>query len=85
MDSPDCEYFEATGHNVCGRFRDYWQGHGGLMIFGYPITEEIQIELDGQTRTVQYFERARFEHHPENDQPYDVQLGLLGYEVLGER
>ncbi len=85
MESPGCEYFEATGHNVCGRFRDYWQGHGGLMIFGYPLTEEIEIELDGQTRTVQYFERARFEHHPENEQPFDVQLGLLGYEALNER
>lgn len=27
---------------------------------------------------VQYFERARFEYHPENQPPYDVLLGLLG-------
>ncbi len=84
-DGPDCEFHEPTGHNVCGRFRDYWTQHGSLAIFGYPITEEIQLELDGQQRTVQYFERARFEHHPENQLPHDVLLGLLGREVLTER
>jgi hypothetical protein len=36
---------------------------------------------DGQEYTVQWFERARFEHHPENDPPYDVLLGLLGVEM----
>ena len=80
-----CEYFEPTGHNVCGRFREFWHLHGGLAIFGYPITEAFDLELDGPSRTVQFFERARFEHHPENDAPNDVLLGLLGYEVLGPR
>lgn len=75
-----CEFFAATGHNACGRFREYWQD-GGLLIYGYPVTEEF-VE-DGLT--VQYFERARFEHHPDNDRPYDVLLGLLGYEALAAR
>lgn len=79
--SEGCQFFEPTGHNVCGRFLDYWQSHGGLMIFGYPITEEVtENEL-----TVQYFERARFEYHPENQPPYDVLLGQLGREVLIKR
>jgi hypothetical protein len=30
---------------------------------------------------VQWFERARFELHPENQPPYNVLLGLLGNEV----
>jgi DMSO/TMAO reductase YedYZ molybdopterin-dependent catalytic subunit len=82
---PACEYFDATGHNVCGRFREYWHQHGGLAIFGYPITEEFELEREGQAHTVQYFERARFEYHPANQPPHDVLLGLLGLEVLLER
>jgi beta-glucanase (GH16 family) len=32
---------------------------------------------------VQYFERARFEEHPENPPPYDVELGQLGRRAAG--
>jgi hypothetical protein len=56
-------YFPETGHSLWDEFRDYWRRFGGLMVFGYPITE-ARIE-DG--RKVQYFERARFEYHPENE------------------
>ena len=38
---------------------------------------------DGKQYQVQWFERARFELHPENAAPYDVLLGLLGNEVGG--
>jgi hypothetical protein len=32
---------------------------------------------------VQYFERNRFEYHPENaGTPYEIQLGLLGGDLL---
>jgi DMSO/TMAO reductase YedYZ molybdopterin-dependent catalytic subunit len=79
-DGGACDYHAATGHNACGRFREVWQA-GGLMIYGYPISEAF--EEDGLT--VQYFERARFEHHPANAAPYDVLLGLLGYEALEAR
>jgi hypothetical protein len=34
---------------------------------------------------VQYFERARFEYHPENAAPYDVLLGQFGRQFAGER
>lgn len=36
---------------------------------------------DGQQYTVQYFERARFELHPENEPAFRVLLGLLGREI----
>jgi hypothetical protein len=71
------QYFPETGHTVRGEFLDYFNRHGSLRIFGYPITE--QITLNG--RTVQYFQRARLELHPENQAPYRVQLGLLGEEL----
>lgn len=80
-------YFTATGHNLSGPFRDYWISHGGLFVSGLPITEEF-IEInpdDGKPYRVQYFERARYEYHPENAAPFDVLLGLLGNRLLREK
>jgi hypothetical protein len=77
-ESVDISYFEATGHMVGHGFKSFWEAHQGLYNFGYPISEEF-VE-DG--RTVQYFERARFEYHPELvGTPYAVQLGHLGRQM----
>ena len=72
--------FPETGKRLGGRFLEYWQAHGGLAQQGYPISEEFEekSDLDGMTYTVQYFEKAVFEHHPENSPPYDVLLSQLG-------
>ena len=80
---PGARYFAETGHNVGGAFLTYWEGTGGLAQFGFPISEEIRETLeDGKTYTVQYFERARFEMHPENLPPYDVLLGQFGRRIV---
>ncbi|MDQ3929796.1 MAG: peptidoglycan hydrolase, partial [Chloroflexota bacterium] len=73
-------HFPETGHTVQGRFLEYWEQNGGLPQQGYPISEEMRevSAVDGKTYTVQYFERAVFELHPENQRPYDVLLSLLG-------
>lgn len=90
---PGAVFFPATGHNLGGRFLDYWQANGGLAQFGYPLTEEGQERLGSATPaepvasyiTVQYFERARFEYHPENaGSPYDVLLGQFGRFVAAD-
>lgn len=75
-----CQTFAETGKLVCGRFLEYWQQNGGVTQQGYPISNEFQeiSDLDGHTYTVQYFERAEFEKHPENQPPYDVLLSQLG-------
>ena len=77
---PGCRTFTETGKTVCARFLEYWQQNGGLAQQGLPISNEFQevSELNGQTYTVQYFERAVFEKHPENAPPYDVLLSQLG-------
>jgi len=78
-------FYAATGHTLGGVFKTYWEQHGGLAQFGYPITEEYQeVSLtDGKTYTTQYFERARFEQHPENKgTQYEVLQGLLGREMF---
>ena len=78
-------FFEQTGHNVGPRFSAYWEANGGLAQFGYPLSEEFEERLeDGKVYLVQYFERARFEHHPENAPPYDVLLGQFGRRILAE-
>jgi sugar lactone lactonase YvrE len=76
----DSQLFPETGKTVSGKFLDYWKANGGLAQQGYPISEEMQekSDTDGKTYTVQYFERAVFELHPENQPPYDVLLSLLG-------
>ncbi len=82
---PTMIYFNQTGHNLGGSFYTYWKTRGGLASFGYPISEELREvnEADGKTYTVQYFERARLEYHPENAGTlYAVQLGLMGVETI---
>ena len=72
--------FPETGKTLGGRFREYWERNGGLAQQGYPISEEFKetSALDGKVYTVQYFERAVFEYHPENEPPNDVLLSQLG-------
>jgi capsule synthesis protein PGA_cap len=71
------------------RFRRFYQAYGGLPMFGYPVSGELS-EPDattGQPKTVQYFERARFElvpGAPEDAPPLEqVRLGALGREYPG--
>jgi hypothetical protein len=87
-----CQFFPETGHRVCHGFLGYWQSNGldfgddgvsfreSLALFGYPISEEY---VDPETGLVtQYFQRARFEYHPENDAPWDILLGRLGADIV---
>ncbi|MGN6561355.1 MAG: hypothetical protein ACTHMU_01735 [Thermomicrobiales bacterium] len=79
-----CTLLEQTNHTLRTDFLQYWLGNGGLPVFGFPLTEEFQATAsNGATYRVQYFERNRFEYHPENADPrYQVLLGRLGAEVL---
>lgn len=80
-----------TNHYVSNAFLDKWEAYEGVKIpggtnaamelIGYPLTEELYDFQIGTWRgTVQFFERARMEWHPENQEPYKVQFGLLGAE-----
>ena len=55
-----------------------------LALFGLPLTG-VRMEKNkaGDTVLTQWFERARFEWHPNNPEPYKVLLGLLGNEISG--
>ncbi len=72
-------YFPETGHTVQAPFLDFFKATGGLTRYGYPITDDY---ADPQTKLlVQYFQKARLEWHPDNPDPYKIQLGLLGDEL----
>ncbi len=84
---PDgCTYYPETGHSLCWPFKEYWEQNGGVAIYGFPLTEAFW-EYDPTLkagRLVQYFERNRFEHHPDlAGTSYEVQLGLLGQQLYG--
>ncbi len=78
VDSP--RKFTETGKSIGGVFREYWESHGGLAQQGFPISEEFkEVDKDGVTRTVQYFQRAVFEFHQEfAGTSNQVLLSLLG-------
>jgi len=81
----DRSYYVQTQHSIGGQFKKFFDQNGGVFVFGYPISEET-IEpnpTDGVAYTVQWFERARFEFHPEfNDTPNAIELGQLGRQLL---
>src|ERR671935_1458687 len=80
-----------NGHVVQGRFLEVWSSQGSeqnnVYVNGLPITDRrAEISLtNGKTYDTQWFERARYEAHPENKAPYDVLLGLLGNTLIEGR
>ena len=71
-------YFSQTGHNVSGEFWTFYQSvPDAALIFGMPITEQFQT-ADGSGLTVQYFEKVRFELHPDQPLGQRVVLSDLG-------
>jgi hypothetical protein len=91
----DCVWFGETRQMTCADFIAYWRSHGldlgdegisyreSLALFGYPISRPY-VDPDTGLLT-QYFERAIFELHPDNPDPYRVLLRRLGAEVLDGR
>src|SRR5687767_7222713 len=72
--SSNLVYFRQTGHYVKDAFLNYWLMHGGVALYGYPISEEFT--KDGVA--VQYFERSRFEYRPNSTRPWKVELTSVG-------
>ena len=80
---PDVTYFPQTGHYLSRGFKEFWQSHGDLAYFGYPITEEFpDVAPDGQQVTVQYFERSKLEYVKATGV---TRIGLVGTELTHDR
>jgi len=77
-------HFPETNQDVAGRILETWESGrpyaDSLFINGFPVSDlhDEQSLTDGKIYATQWFERARFEEHPENQAPYNVLLGLLG-------
>lgn len=70
-------FFEETGFWVYGAFLDFFDEHGGLEIFGYPIS----APYNERGLLVQYFQNARMEWHPQSSSSGTVELGNLAEEL----
>ena len=83
--STTVQFFPETGHHVRGDFlRFYKSVPDPSLVFGYPITEQITAR-DG--KTVQYFQRARFELRtdlPENERVQLTPLGQALYQTADQ-
>ncbi|NWF80658.1 MAG: hypothetical protein HXY37_11500 [Chloroflexi bacterium] len=88
-----CLFFPETGHSLCEPFLSAFRRSGlefdgqrgyslaeSVALFGLPLSEPQTETIEGRQLTVQWFERARFEWHPDNPDPYKVLLGRLGVE-----
>ena len=75
--------FAETGHGIEGPIRRYFEHNGGVVVFGYPLSEVVddpegRTNPDGTPMRVQFFEANVLEIHPENPAPSDVLRRRLG-------
>jgi len=75
--SEDTRYFPTTGHWVSNEYlTKYEEIPNGLEIYGAPITEPFFDTIT--EHEIQYFEKVRFELHPELPAGLQVKLSKLG-------
>lgn len=89
-----CAFFRETGRQVCDEFLQAFRSNGlnfpgrrgisfeeSLALFGFPISDAQTETIEGKEYLVQWFERARFELHPDNPPASRVLFGRLGAEL----
>jgi murein DD-endopeptidase MepM/ murein hydrolase activator NlpD len=75
-------YIGDTGHYINGAFLNFWRQHGQTAVLGNPLSEEFVQN----GRTVQLFDKALLESHPEETEAANqVQLGFLGRQLADAR
>jgi hypothetical protein len=77
----DQRYYPQTGHTIKAGFLNFFDQHGGLDLFGYPISELGPAE---NNMVVQWFQRARLELHPDSAGGQIV-LAALGEEAFKKK
>ncbi len=79
--SPACRSWESGRFQVCYAFLEFFDSNGGEAQFGKPISN---LELHEDIMT-QYFQRARFEWHPNRPAGQRVVLADLGTQYFYAR
>lgn len=74
--STDVWVAPGTGYTVSGKWLEFIKTHGWVDNLGWPRSGVVTDPFTGQT--VQYFQRAILEWHPENPDPYKIQRRLIG-------
>jgi hypothetical protein len=76
QDGSGSKYFSQTGHYITGEFLEkYTSVEDPYLFYGYPITDAF---IDSSGVKVQYFEKARFELHPQSAPELRVHVSHLG-------
>jgi hypothetical protein len=88
-------FFDRTRQAIAAEFWNYWSGRGlnfsgstgsfeeSLALFGYPISgAQPEPGDDGKPYLTQWFERARFQYHPEASAPNQVRVELFGTKMM---
>lgn len=85
--NPNRWYFPETGHSLSFGFLDFWRNHGDHDSLGLPISEEMgEADSSGQNLTVQYFEYAKLEYHPDlTGTNASIQITPLGRKLAQEQ
>jgi hypothetical protein len=79
LSAPARRYIPEARQVIQYGFKTIWETRGGRAIFGLPLSGEVRETTDdGVLRTVQYFENARFEYHPEQPDGRRVLITQLG-------
>jgi len=73
------KFFPSTGHSIQGVFLRFWNEHNGADVLGPPLSEPLWETVGSASVQVQYFERARLEHHPRRAET--VLVSALGREI----
>lgn len=73
----DLGWVAPTGHRVFGEWLSFLRHHGDVSTLGLPRSGVIADPTAGG-QTVQYFQRAILELHPENPPAMRIQRRLLG-------
>lgn len=71
---PGCRRFAESGHTVCHAFLAFFEAHGGVGRFGFPISG-VRLESG---RMVQYFQVLRIDWYPEARRGARVRVAPLG-------
>ena len=79
--SPEERYYPQTGHTVEYGFLHFFDRHGGIDLFGYPISE-MMLEPGGYV--AQWFQKAQLEWLPD-ETGGRIQPAPLGKRVFEEK
>ena len=71
--NPNFRYFPETGLMINFAIKDYFDSHGGIDVFGYPLSL-VKYESGS---FVQYFQRARLEWNPADSKVRPTSVGQV--------